>query len=57
MTQQEILEEYWAYHYAENGVAEEVEDEEFDLDAELARIAAEAEKQPDEWEEVKLNEQ
>lgn len=56
MTPQEILEEYWAHHYAENGVVDEVEDDEFDVDAELARIAREAGDDPDEWEEVSLNE-
>jgi len=28
-----MIEDYWAHYYAEHGVQEEVEDEDFDLDA------------------------
>jgi len=47
--------EYWAHHYADNGVAEEVEDDDFDMQAELEKIASEA--GDDDWEEVDLNDQ
>ncbi len=57
LTQQDIFEEYWAHHYAENGVVDEVEDEDFDLQAELDRIAREAGDDPDKWEEVDLDDQ
>lgn len=40
--------DYWAHYYAENGIKDEVEDEDFDLE----KIMAEAEKNPDDWEEV-----
>lgn len=53
LTQQEIIAEYWAHHYAENGATEEIEDDGFDLQEELARIAREA--GDDDWEEVKLD--
>jgi hypothetical protein len=59
LTEQEISEEYWAYHYAENGTVEEVEDDDFDADEEIRRINEEAEAaggSPDDWEEVDLNE-
>lgn len=40
----EMLADYWAYHYADNPNAQdEVVDDDFDLQAELARIEAEGE--------------
>lgn len=42
MTLEEIETEYWAWHYHENPANEEIEDEEFDLDDELAAIEARA---------------
>lgn len=38
--------EFWAYHFLANPNKDEVEDEDFDLEAELQRL----EDNPDEWE-------
>ena len=38
--------DYWSYHYFANPDKDEVEDADFDLDAELKRI----EENPDDWE-------
>lgn len=38
--------DYWAHQYSDNPPKDEVEDEDFDLEAELKRI----EENPDEWE-------
>lgn len=52
--------DYWAHYYFDNPkAAEEVEDEDFSLEAEIARIEAEAENlasrnDPSEWEDVKV---
>lgn len=46
MTPEDIEAEYWAHYYYENRSVEEVEDEDFDLDAEIARMNDE------DWEEV-----
>lgn len=59
MTTEQIAAEYWAYQYAEKGIQDEVEDEDFDMAAELARIEAEGEAElanipPEEWELVDL---
>lgn len=40
--------EYWAHHYIENPATDEVEDDDFDLEAELAKMADE----DDDWEEI-----
>jgi hypothetical protein len=51
--------EYWAHQYAEKGIQDEVEDEDFDMAAEVERINAEAEAAaaqipPEEWELIDL---
>ncbi len=54
-TREEIITDYWAHYYTENK-ADEVEDDSFDLAAELTAIEAQAradENDPDAWEEVK----
>lgn len=44
-----MLEEFWAHHFFENPKAEEVvEDEDFNLDEELAKL----EELPDDFEDV-----
>lgn len=45
MNDEELLIEYWAWHYDANPNVEEVEDEEFDLDAIQRRM----EESPDDW--------
>lgn len=46
-TLEEMLTDYWAHTFFEDPkAAEEVEDDEFDLEAELAKL----EKNPEEWE-------
>lgn len=47
LTTDEIETEYWAHFYHENDGKDEVEDEDFDLEAEIARMNSE------DWEEVK----
>lgn len=42
-TPEDIEAEYWAYHYQENKVKEQFEDDEFDQAAELRRIEEAAE--------------
>lgn len=49
MTQEALAAEYWAHYYVENKVADEVEDDEFDLEAELSRMQA------DDWEDINLD--
>lgn len=45
-TLDEMMTDYWAHHFFDDPKAgDEVEDEDFDLDAELARL----ENNPDEW--------
>lgn len=53
-TVEEMMTDYWAHHYYDNPKAlEEVEDEDFNLDDEIARIEAEAENDdPDSWVDV-----
>lgn len=46
MTTEDIEAEYWAHHYREQAGKEEIEDEDFDLEAEIARM------NDDDWEEV-----
>lgn len=47
-----MMTDYWAHHYFDNPKAQdEVEDEDFNLEAELARIEAEAEGITD-WEDM-----
>ena len=48
MTVEGMMSEFWAHHYFDNPKAaeQEVEDADFDLDAELERLN----KNPDEWE-------
>jgi hypothetical protein len=46
LTLDEIETEYWAYYFDANPSKDEVEDEDFDLEAELAKI----ESTPDDWE-------
>jgi len=42
-----MLTDYWAHYYFDNPKAQdEIEDDEFDLEAELAKL----EENPDEWE-------
>ena len=48
LTVEEIETEYWAHHYLETPSKEEVEDEDFDLEAELANLERGAEG--GEWE-------
>lgn len=38
--------DFWAHHYFNNPVKDEVEDADFDLEAELRRL----EENPDDWE-------
>ena len=40
--------EYWAHHYDANPSQDEVEDEDFDMEAEIARLN----NNPDDWEVV-----
>ena len=47
LTTEDIESEYWAHYYHENAGKEEVEDDDFDLEAEIARM------NDDDWEEVK----
>lgn len=63
LTREQIAAEYWAHQYADKGIQDEVEDDDFDAAAELARIEAEAEAEaeaelanipPEEWELVDL---
>lgn len=52
-TLEQIETEYWAYHYHANPAREEIEDEDFDLQAEIDRINAENEAAGDGgWETV-----
>lgn len=46
LTTEEIEAEYWAHYYHESQGKEEVEDDDFDLDAEIAKM------NEDDWEEV-----
>lgn len=46
--------EYWAHHYYDNPSQDEVEDDDFDLDAVLEEIERTADN-ADDWEEVELN--
>lgn len=53
-TPQEMLSDYWAHYYFDNPNAQdEVVDDDFNLDDELARIEMEAES-VDDWEDVIL---
>lgn len=59
LTAEQIETEYWAHQYADKGVQDEVEDDDFDMAAEVARIEAEGEAEaaripPEEWELVDL---
>lgn len=63
MTAVELRAEWWAHYYAENGAEEEFEDDDFDLEEELRKIDEEAEadealagNDPDDFEEVNLDE-
>jgi hypothetical protein len=47
-TPEQIETEYWAYQYRDNKVQEEIEDDDFNLEAVLAEI----ENNPGEWEDV-----
>ena len=47
----ELLLEFWTWHYHANPVDEEFEDDDFDVAAIEAEIAAAAER-PDDWEDV-----
>lgn len=53
-TVEEMMTDYWAHHYYDNPKArEEVEDEDFSLEAEIARMEAEAENDdPENWVDV-----
>lgn len=42
LTREDIETEYWAHFYSENKVTEEFDDEDFDEDAYLAQLEAEA---------------
>lgn len=53
MTRLDLLTDFWAHHYAESNVSEEMEDEDFDLDQVLAE--AEAEATASEWETIDLD--
>jgi hypothetical protein len=46
-TRDQIIEDYWLHHYAENGVKDEIEDEDFDLDEIQQRLA-----DGDDWEDI-----
>ncbi|MNM99442.1 hypothetical protein D3C81_1120030 [compost metagenome] len=47
MTLEDMETDYWAHHFFEDPkAAEEVEDDEFDIEAELAKL----ENNPDDWE-------
>lgn len=46
LTTEDIEAEYWAHYYRENSDKEIVEDDDFDLEAEIARM------NDDDWEEV-----
>ena len=46
LTTEDIESEYWAHYYYENSAEKEVEDEDFDLDAEISRM------NDDDWEDV-----
>lgn len=46
LTKEDIEAEYWAWYYHENGGKEEIEDEDFDVEAEISRM------NEDDWEEV-----
>ena len=50
VTVEEMLTDYWAHHFYNNPKAgeQEVEDEEFDMQAELDRMA----ENPDDWEAI-----
>lgn len=50
-TREDIITDYWAHFYAENGFREEIEDEDFDQDAILKEFADDS----DDWEQVDLN--
>ena len=64
-TSEQIEAEYWAYYYQNNKVTDEIEDVDFDLDAEVAAIEREAEEMErqrlaeinniNDWEEVNLD--
>lgn len=47
LTSEEIETEYWAHYYRENAGKDIAEDDDFDLDAEIARMNEQ------DWEEVK----
>jgi hypothetical protein len=49
MTDEGMAVEFWAHHYAEKPPAEEIEDDDLDVDQVLADI----ERNPDGWEDVK----
>lgn len=46
MTQEEIESDYWANHYLENGIPDEIEDTSFDLSKEVENMGK------DDWEDV-----
>lgn len=48
-TLDQIEAEYWAFYYKENPAGKEVEDEDFDVDAEIAAMGK------NDWEEVSLS--
>ncbi len=48
----DLMSEYWAHYYADNGDKGEVEDEDFDLDEVLKAMEQD---DSDDWEEVDLN--
>lgn len=52
LTPLEIQAEYWAHHAVDNNVADEIEDEQFDLD-EVLKHAEESDVDEADWEEVK----
>ena len=59
LTSEQIMAEYWAHQYAEKGIQDEVEDDDFDMDAEVKRINDEAEAEasqipPEQWELIDL---
>lgn len=53
LTPEEVEAEYWAHFYAENGIKEEFEDDDFDVEALLAEAAGSSGGAgEDEWETV-----
>lgn len=49
----DMVTDYWAHHYSAGGSKDEVEDTEFDVEAELEKMKRESEGEGD-WEEVKF---